>query len=262
MWDEVGKHACGIFSDVDDTLTEGGVLVPEAYAALGQIRAAGLRMVLVTGRPRGWAEVMAAIFPIDAAIAENGAVAALPDGSRIYYDDPQTRQEGMTRRAAARAHVLHDMPWVLPSRDEPLREIDLAFDVNEHAHLSEADVSRARGILEEHGLSTTISSIHLHGTFSRGDKGSMCARLAQTLWGDDERAVRSRYIFVGDSPNDLPAFSLFERSVGVANVARHLDALAAHGAAPWAMTAAPGGRGFAEFATKLLLARQRVSQKP
>ena len=192
----------GVFSDVDDTLTDEGVIVPAAFEALGALRAAGLRVVLVTGRPRGWAEVLAALFPIDAAIAENGAVAALPDGTRFYYEDETTRRTGMALRAAARAHVLRDMPWVTPSRDEALREIDLAFDANEYAALSDEDVARATAILESHGLTTTRSSIHLHGTFSKADKAKMAVRLASTLWGETEADVRHRYLFVGDSPND------------------------------------------------------------
>ena len=59
----------GVFYDIDDTLTHDGVVTTEAYAALVRARAAGLRVVLVTGRPAGWAEVLASLWPVDAAIA-------------------------------------------------------------------------------------------------------------------------------------------------------------------------------------------------
>ncbi|MCA1662751.1 MAG: HAD hydrolase family protein, partial [Myxococcales bacterium] len=65
----------GIFCDVDDTLTHDGVLVPAAYDAIARARAAGLRVVAVTGRPAGWAEVFACTWPLAGAIAENGAFA-------------------------------------------------------------------------------------------------------------------------------------------------------------------------------------------
>src|SRR5436190_23975055 len=79
----------GVFSDIDDTLTHEGVVVAEAYAALLRARDAGLRVVLVTGRPAGWAEVLASVWPIDAAIAENGGIAYLKRGrrvERVYFE--------------------------------------------------------------------------------------------------------------------------------------------------------------------------------
>ena len=65
----------GIFCDVDDTLTHAGSLVPAAYEALVRATDAGLRVVAVTGRPAGWAEVFACTWPLAGAIAENGAFA-------------------------------------------------------------------------------------------------------------------------------------------------------------------------------------------
>ncbi|MEO6954781.1 MAG: HAD hydrolase family protein, partial [Polyangia bacterium] len=94
VWAELAGRTRGVFSDIDDTLTEGGHLVPEACSALHALRAAGLRTVLVTGRPLGWAEVLVTLLPVDAAIAENGAVAALPDGARVYFDDEDARRLG------------------------------------------------------------------------------------------------------------------------------------------------------------------------
>ncbi len=254
-WAEVAGACRGVFSDVDDTLTERGHLVPSACAALHALRDAGLRTVLVTGRPLGWAEVLATLLPVDAAIAENGAVAALPGGSRLYYDDEAARSLGAERRAAARAHVAHELPWVRPAMDQSLRDVDLAFDIDEHEHLSAEDILRTRTLLESHGLRTTRSSIHLHGTFSLADKAKMSARVAQHLWGEPAGLVASRYLYVGDSPNDAPAFSFFRHSVGVANVERHLPALRALGVSVWAVTAQPGGRGFAELITHLLQVR-------
>src|SRR5688572_4568716 len=108
-WGEVAARALGIFADVDDTLTSRdffeGALVPAAYGALCEARTAGLRVVLVTGRPSGWAQVLVALFPIDAAIAENGALAHLRGGTRLYYDDEAARRDGAARRERARARV-------------------------------------------------------------------------------------------------------------------------------------------------------------
>lgn len=41
-----------VFSDIDDTLTTDGQLVPQAYVALDTLRRAGLRVILITGAQR------------------------------------------------------------------------------------------------------------------------------------------------------------------------------------------------------------------
>ena len=44
-----------------------------AYAALERLRAAGLLVVPVTGRPAGWCDHIARMWPVDAVVGENGA---------------------------------------------------------------------------------------------------------------------------------------------------------------------------------------------
>src|SRR5260221_14727655 len=67
------RQLLGIVFDVDDTLTRAGRLEAEAYAALWALRRAGLLLMAVTGRPLGFAELMARQWPIDLAGGENGA---------------------------------------------------------------------------------------------------------------------------------------------------------------------------------------------
>src|ERR1700754_2666264 len=70
------KSACalqGVVFDVDDTLTRAGRVEAPAFQALWQMKAAGLVLIAVTGRPLGFAELMARQWPIDAAVGENGA---------------------------------------------------------------------------------------------------------------------------------------------------------------------------------------------
>ena len=50
---EARRAIRGVLTDIDDTLTTHGRLLPEAYAALAQLRAAGLLVIPVTGRPAG-----------------------------------------------------------------------------------------------------------------------------------------------------------------------------------------------------------------
>jgi HAD superfamily hydrolase (TIGR01484 family) len=247
----------GIFSDVDDTLTTHGRLFPAAYEALVRAHDAGLRVVLVTGRPLGWAEVMTSLFPIDAAIAENGAVAALPGGVRLYFEDEAARRNGRERREAARARVAQELPHVKPASDQPLRDVDLAFDINETVVLPTTDIDRLGEVLRSCGLATTRSSIHMHGSFSQGDKATMAARVAQHLWAEGSAELAQRYGFIGDSPNDAPAFRFFRHTFGVHNVRQHEEALLRVNALPWAVTRARSGAGFAEVVDRLLEAKNR-----
>ena len=65
-----------LFCDIDDTMTTGGLVPRETFDALWDARAAGLRVVPVTGRPAGWCDHIARMWPIDGVIGENDIVDA------------------------------------------------------------------------------------------------------------------------------------------------------------------------------------------
>ena len=72
----------GVMTDIDDTLTRDGAIEPAALCALHALHEAGLPVIAITGRPMGWSEPFAAAWPVDAIVAENGAVALIPQGSK------------------------------------------------------------------------------------------------------------------------------------------------------------------------------------
>ena len=84
---EERRHLIGVFTDIDDTLTTCGAITPDALQALGELKAAGLHVVPITGRPIGWCEPFAhgqtsqgiQAWPVDAIVAENGALAVFLD---------------------------------------------------------------------------------------------------------------------------------------------------------------------------------------
>src|SRR6187401_69159 len=81
----------GVFCDIDDTLTTGGKLTAAAYAALEALQRAGLLVVPITGRPAGWCDQIARMWPVDAVVGENGAFYFWHDAGaaklcRRYYD--------------------------------------------------------------------------------------------------------------------------------------------------------------------------------
>ncbi|MBW1690507.1 MAG: HAD family hydrolase, partial [Deltaproteobacteria bacterium] len=62
---EVVKDLIGVFFDIDDTLTTSGKIPAVSYGALWGIRDAGLRVVPITGRPAGWCDHIARMWPVD-----------------------------------------------------------------------------------------------------------------------------------------------------------------------------------------------------
>ena len=86
----------GVFTDIDDTLTTEGAITPDALQALHHLKDAGLMVIPITGRPVGWSIPFASTWPLDAMVAENGAVALLHNPttkqvSKIYQQDEATR---------------------------------------------------------------------------------------------------------------------------------------------------------------------------
>ena len=61
------------FTDIDDTLTSDGMMPAASYEALWDLASAGIRTVAVTGRPAGWCDHIARMWPVDAVVGENGA---------------------------------------------------------------------------------------------------------------------------------------------------------------------------------------------
>jgi hydroxymethylpyrimidine pyrophosphatase-like HAD family hydrolase len=213
-----------------------------------------MRIVLVTGRPAGWAEVLASLWPVDAAIAENGGIAYLKRGKsleRIYFA-PGDPADDARRLVALASDVLARFPFARRSDDAGLRITDVAFDVGEHQHLAPDQIEAITGRSRELGARTLVSSVHAHACFHAADKAQMSARVAQLLWDEPAAEVAARYAFLGDSPNDQAAFAFFTHAIGVANVARYAAVLAPP---PRYVTPSPGGHGFAE-AIDLILAHR------
>lgn len=244
----------GVLTDVDDTLTDAGKLVPEAYDALCRLKDAGLRVVVVTGRPGGWADVLFALWPIDAMVAEGGAVAGLRDGRRLWWMEDEVER---TRRRHALAQLVDEaraqFPFARLARDERLRLVDVAFDVGEHEHLAPEQIELLVRYIRERGFRTEVSSVHAHACPGSYDKATMTLRLLATLWQETTEEAEAHYLYVGDSLNDQSGFAAFSTSVGVANIVAYVGRLAPP---PRFVTQGRGGHGFAELTAHLLKQRR------
>lgn len=242
-----------VLLDIDDTLTTQGKLTAQAYGALEPLQRAGLRVVPVTGRPAGWCDHIARMWPVDAVVGENGAFYFFHDGKRlrkVYQDDDKTRAQKRARLDRIAAQIFAAVPGSALASDQRYRETDLAIDYCEDvAPLPLEAAQRIAELMRSAGLTAKVSSIHVNGWFGDYDKLATTRRLFSERYALELDAANREIVFAGDSPNDAPMFAFFERSVGVANVRRYAGMMAAQ---PKYVTEAEAGGGFAELARHLL----------
>lgn len=252
----------GVITDIDDTLTRGGQLEPQALAALQALAQAGLPVLAVTGRPVGWSlpwlkgDHGLPPWPVRGIVAENGAV-ALSRGSdgqvqRLYRESQAVRQDNYRRLQAALQAVEDAVPAARRARDSSGRETDIAIDHSEFERLDGQQIEQVCQLLQARGLRVTVSSIHINAWLGDHDKW-VGARWAVQAWlGRSLPDELAHWVYVGDSSNDEVMFRQMHHSVGVANVADFLPRLQ-H--APTYVCRHERGAGFAELAQALLSAR-------
>jgi HAD superfamily hydrolase (TIGR01484 family) len=254
----VRRAVRGVLFDIDDTLTTGGALTSIAYSALERLHGAGFLVVAITGRPAGWCDHIARMWPVAAVVGENGALAMRYDHrsrrlARRFAVDAPTRRANRAKLAAIGEEIVAAVPGCALASDQPYREGDLAIDFREDVGpLASADVDRIVAMMERHGLTAKVSSIHVNGWFGDYDKLAMTRTLLASDFGVDIDTERDRYVFIGDSPNDAPMFAHFPNAIGVANIADFADRIATP---PAYVTQARAGQGFAEVVDLLLAAK-------
>ena len=245
----------GVLTDIDDTLTRDGALEPAARGALQRLRAAGVPVIAITGRPMGWSEPFVRDGTLPVIVAENGAVALFDEGGQPcieYEQDDATRaaNAGALRRVAQ--HILREVPAATLARDSAGRVTDIAIDHSEFAHLDRDTIERVVALMRSEGMNATVSSIHINGWFGTHTKLTGARWIVRRLYGRDLDDELGRWVYVGDSTNDQEMFARFPLSVGVANLTRFADQLSVW---PAYLTLGERGAGFAEVADTLLAAR-------
>ena len=248
----------GVFTDIDDTLTTHGRLFAAAYGALERLQRAGFLVVPVTGRPAGWCDHIARMWPVDAVVGENGAFWFRHDAKagglvkRYVVPDEERLKRGRKLLDIA-AKVLAEVPGCALASDQRYREADIAIDFREDVpELPRGEVARIVEIMQKEGLTAKVSSIHVNGWFGGYDKLSTTKLMMREDFGIDLDAERDAFVFAGDSPNDQPMFAFFPNAVGVANVLQMADLMQDFPA--W-ITPSAGAAGFAELADALIPTR-------
>ena len=220
-----------VLTDIDDTVTTEGRLTATAYTALEQLSAAGITVIPITGRPAGWCDHIARMWPVFAVVGENGA---------FYMRYDRNARRMTTHQWASEAHlqnnrqkldrlalkILQAVPGSALASDQHYRLADLAIDFCEDvAALPEAAVQQIVSLFKSAGAQAKVSSIHVNGWFGDYDKLSMTQTLFAREFGLELQANNTQVLFIGDSPNDEPMFEFFSYSVGVANIHEQLHRL-------------------------------------
>lgn len=245
----------GVAFDLDDTLLDHGRLHEASYAALFRLREAGLSLYGVTGRPAGWAEVLARVFPVEAIVAENGAVVCARRGERVLLldsVDAVTRRERDAKLTQLLASFARSFPDFEPADDVRARISDRTFDIGEFRQVAPDRVAEASAFLRAQGARVFVSSVHLHATFDYADKASGAVRLFAEDSGLDATLVRHAFAYLGDSENDASCFAAFAVSIGVANLCGRATLR------PRYVTSQPMGAGVVEAAGVILSLRQKL----
>lgn len=253
---EERRQLVGVFTDIDDTLTTDGVATGDALSAIAALRHAGLHVIPITGRPMGWSEPFARAWPVDAIVAENGAVALIhtgPGGLRkIYQQGEAVRQMNYERMQRVARRIVAEIPGAMLSRDSAGRETDIAIDHSEYTTLPADCIAQVVALMQDEGMNATVSSIHINGWLGDHNKLSGARWIVRELFRRELDAEIERWAYVGDSTNDVLMFEHFAHSVGVANI-RRFEAQLSH--PPIYITPSERGAGFAELAQAILGSR-------
>lgn len=255
------RDIVGLFFDIDDTFTTSGRILPVAFEALWKLKSCGIRVVPITGRPAGWCDHIARMWPVDGVVGENGAFYFWIDDrekklQKRFLDTEEVRQEKRKRLDRIRDEIIKAVPGAALASDQPYREADLAIDYCEDVTpLEESDVEKICRIFKSHGANYKVSSIHVNGWFGTYDKLSMTKKFVAERWDIDLDSEKERFCFCGDSPNDEPMFRYFPLSFGVRNVRIFADRMTD---LPAFISDNEGGEGFAEIVEKVIRSRKKL----
>lgn len=252
-----------VFTDVDGTLTVHDRLTSEVLAGLERLSAAGVKVVLVTGRPGGFAECWLRTLPVAGVIAENGGLYFTRDAKGRFkkrYARPEAKRKAeRARLQRAVAAAIRAVSGACLSSDSAYTEVDLAIDYNEEVRLGQDAAQALERFMAARGIQAVRSSVHVNCWIGSFDKRWMARRFLRDEWKLSLEAGDDRFVYVGDSFNDAPMFDAFALSVGVANV---LDVLDRIPSPPRFVTQAREGKGFLEVVAALTARGSGPSVRP
>ncbi|WLD57961.1 HAD-IIB family hydrolase [Salinispirillum sp. LH 10-3-1] len=244
-----------LFTDVDDTLTTAGQLLPETYAALWALARSGVQIVPITGGCAGWCDQIARTWPVAGVIGEGGAFYVRRDASHhLHWQYWRSAAEHQADQQAILASIQQlpvSYPLVL-AKDQSFRHVDVAIDYNQDSQLTIEQADEVCALLRQEGFNAKRSSIHINVWRGDFNKCAMAQRMLRDVFKLSSAEMQAQVCFIGDAPNDESMFEFFPISVGVANIKPHLTTMQHH---PAVITQAPSGLGVVELAQHWLAQR-------
>ena len=249
----VPANLLGVLTDIDDTLTTDGVVPDHVVAAIARLKDAGLKVVPITGRPVGWSVPFARAWPVEAIVAENGAVALRRNAQgsldKLYQQDAEERASNFAKMQTVLEQIEATVPGAARATDSAGRECDIAVDHSEFTNMPQAQIDQCMALMKAAGMNATVSSIHINGWFGEHNKLEGARWIVRELFDIDLDATLGQWVYIGDSTNDQLMFQHMPHSVGVANIERFVPQLK-H--LPRYVTTAERGDGFVQLADQLL----------
>lgn len=242
-----------LLTDIDDTLTDEGLLGPEAYESLWSLHRSGVHVIPITGRPAGWCEMIARQWPVSGVVGENGGFYFRYHNRKMlrhFFFDEKTQKSNRDKLSKLENEILTKVPGCALASDQFCRLMDLAIDFCEDVPaLPKSEVQKIVDIFHQHGAQAKVSSIHVNGWFGTYDKLTMTLTMLQKEFGVSAEEAKKVCAFSGDSPNDEPMFGYFPHSYAVANIQNFINDIKQK---PTHIVKSRGGLGFAEIAKTIL----------
>ena len=247
-----------LLTDIDDTLTDEGQLGAAAYQALWDLKEHDVQVIPITGRPAGWCEMIARLWPVAGVVGENGGFYFRYHNKKMhrhFYCDEKIQEKNRHRLDLLQKKILQEVPGCQLASDQFCRLMDLAIDFCEDVPpLPAASVQKIVDLFESAGAQAKISSIHVNGWFGDYNKVTMSLKILFQEFGISEVEAKTLVGFSGDSPNDEPMFACFPHSFGVANLQKFAKTLKSQ---PTYISDKKGGAGFVDIANAIIKKKRR-----
>lgn len=217
-----------ILLDFDGTLTyNDGEIYPDVLGIMAKLREY-FSIWIITGRSRGWADMMINTLPIDGVIGENGAFAYYrgDNNSVQYWNSKHLDIDYLNKIKDVKNKLVSDFSFVSFASDQFSRRYDIAVVINEHG--LELDFNQIQSVIElaeSYGANAVISNIHVNIYFGNYNKAQSVIELFNTLYNLSNIDLYRKSFYIGDSPNDESMFRLIDCSFGVKNIAQFIDTL-------------------------------------
>ena len=256
---ELAANIRFVLFDIDDTITRDGKMQEASFCAMFRLKEAGYRIFPVTGRPAGWCDCIARLWPVDGVIGENGAFAYFLKNNKLqvlYHPNAPGKLETDTLFQSIKSKIFSKIPDARIAKDQFSRLYDLAIDFAEEPPILSLEIAKEiKSIAESMGACAKISSIHVNIWYGKYDKLSMAEYLLSKEFNFDPKKDSNHIVYIGDSPNDEPMFKRFLLSIGVANINKYKSMMKV---LPSYIASKPYGEGFSESVSFLLNAKNKI----